>query len=96
MLSSDLDLDALEDLLRALPAESRPNILRFARDWSLVDVEECLAAFPEVEPLGAAGRRTFLLPDLADLSFNDPGMQGRLDRVLAPRRDKQREGPPET
>ena len=86
-LYSDLDHDALERLLAALPAEAREFVLRFCRDWSEVDTEECLAAFPDViEPLGPLGRRTFIVPQPDHLRFEDPALQAQFEAVLAPRR----------
>ena len=85
-LQSDLDHDALEALLRTLPAEARLVVLRLARDWSQADPEECLAAFPELTPEGPVGRRTFMVPQLDDLRTDNPEMQAALDAVLAPRR----------
>ena len=95
-LRPDLDLDALEDLLRELPPDVRPWLLRYARDWSSVDTEECLAAFPEIEPQGPVGRRTFIVPFIDDIEFDDPKLQHRLDQVLAPWRAGLRRRPPET
>ena len=81
-LQSDLDHDAVEGLLRALPPEARPVVLRLARDWSRADPEECLAAFPELTPGGPVGRRTFMVPQFDDLRTDDPEMQTALDAVL--------------
>ncbi len=85
VLCSDLNLDALEDLLRALPAEARANVLRFARDWSLGKPGELLATFPEIELPQPAGRKAFAVPTLEDLEFDELELQRRLERVLSPR-----------
>ena len=80
--------------MRALPGEARPNVLRFARNWSLAKPEEFLAAFPEIESPEQSRRRALIVPNLEDLTFDQPELQARLERVLAPRREG-RKGPPE-
>ena len=95
-LQPDLDHDALEAFLRALPAEARPVILRFARDWSRATSEECLAAFPEIVPVGPLRRQTFIVPQFDDLASDDPSVQAAIAAILAPRRDKRPPAPPET
>ena len=94
-LQADLDHDALEAFLRALPAETRPLILRFARDWSRAETEECLAAFPEIVPVGPVTRRTFIMPQFDDLASDDPSVQAAIAAILAPRRGKRPPAPPE-
>lgn len=89
-LHADLDLDALESFLRTLPAEARPVVLRFARDWSRATPEECLAAFPEIVPAGPLRRQTFVVPQFDDLESDDPEVQAAIGAVLAPRRARQR------
>ena len=84
-LYPDLDHDALERLLACLPRETRPALLRFFRDWTHVDAEAILAAFPEITPAGPPGGRTFVLPQPEDLSFEDPSLQALLQAVLARR-----------
>ena len=93
MLQSDLDHDALEAFLRTVPAETRPLILRFARDWSRVDPEECLAAFPEIVPRGPLRRQTFVVPQFEDLESDDPTVQAAISAILAPRRGKRPSAP---
>jgi hypothetical protein len=95
-LQSDLDHDALEAFLRSLPAETRPVVLRFARDWSRATPEECLAAFPEIVPRGPLRRQTFIVPQFDDLASDDPEVQAAIDAVLAPRRARRPPAPPET
>ena len=94
-LQADLDHDALEAFLRSLPEETRPVILRFARDWSGASPEEVLAAFPEIGPEGPLRRQTFTVPQFDDLNSDDPEVQAAIDAVLAPRRAKGRPVPPE-
>ena len=94
-LQSDLDHDALEAFLRTLPPEARPVILRFARDWSRVGPEECLAAFPEIVPQGPLRRQTFIVPQFSDLESDDPTVQAAIRAILAPRRAKGPPAPPE-
>ena len=94
-LQADLDHDALEAFLRSLPEETRPVILRFARDWSGASPEEVLAAFPEIVPEGPLRRQTFTVPQFDDLNSDDPEVQAAIDAVLAPRRAKGRPAPPE-
>src|SRR5688500_9790208 len=95
-LQADLDHDALESFLRALPAEARPVVLRFARDWSRATPEECLAAFPEIVPAGPLRRQTFIVPQFDDLEGDDPEVQAALHAVLAPRRARRSSASPET
>jgi len=95
-LQSDLDHDALEAFLRAVPAGARSIILRFARDWSRATPEECLAAFPEIVPVGPLRRQTFIVPQFDDLEGDDPKSQAAIDAVLAPRRARRAPAPPET
>ena len=87
-LHADLDHDALEALLRSVPEETRPVILRFARDWSGASPEEVLAAFPEIVPEGPLRRQTFVVPQFEDLASDDPEVQAAIDAVVAPRRGK--------
>ena len=94
-LQADLDHDALEAFLRSVPEETRPFILRFARDWSGASPEEVLAAFPEIAPKGPLRRQTFLLPQFEDLATDDTETQAAIDAVLAPRRAKGRPTSPE-
>lgn len=96
LLQADLDHDAFEALLRTLPADSLPFVLRLARDWSHVDSEECLAAFPEITPLGPVGQRTFMDPQFDQLRADDPAIQSAIDVVLATRRAHRRSDAPET
>lgn len=84
-LCPGLDVEALEGLMSMLPAEVRPHVLRFFLDWSDTDPEEVLAAFPEIEPEGPPGGRTFLLPQPEQLYFDMPALQAQLERVLAGR-----------
>jgi hypothetical protein len=95
-LQSDLDHDALEAFLRTLPAEVRPVVLRFARDWSRATPEECLAAFPEIVPRGPLRRQTFIVPQFEDLESDDPRSQAAIDAILAPRRARRPPATPET
>ena len=95
-LQSDLDHDALEAFLRTLSAEARPVILRFARDWDRASPEECLAAFPEIVPIGPLRRRTFIVPQFDDLASDDPSVQAAIAAILAPRRGRRPPVPPET
>ena len=94
-LQADLDHDALEAFLRSVPEETRPVILRFARDWSGASTAELLAAFPEIVPEGPLRRQTFIVPQFEDLASDDPETQAAIDAVLAPRRAKGRPAPPE-
>ena len=84
-LCPDVDVEALEELMSMLPAEVRPLVLRYFLDWTGTDPEEVLAAFPEIEPEGPPGRRTFLLPQPEELYFEHPDLQAQLERVLASR-----------
>ena len=95
-LQADLDHDALEALLREMPAEARPVILRFARDWSRATPEECLAAFPEIVPAGPLRRQTFVVPQFEDLESDDPQVQTAINAILAPRRARRPPASPET
>ena len=95
-LQKDLDHDALESFLRSVPEETRPVILRFARDWSGASTAEVLAAFPEIAPRGPLRRQTFIVPQFEDLATDDPETQAAIDAVLAPRRAKGRPAPPDT
>ena len=89
-LQADLDHDALEALIRSVPDETRPVILRFARDWSAASTAAVLAAFPEIVAEGPLRRQTFVVPQFEDLSSDDPETQAAIDAVLAPRRAKGR------
>ena len=85
-LCPDVDPDEVERLLSMLPAEVRPGVLRFFRNWEAADPEDVLAAFPEIVPEGPPGRRSFLLPLPEQLHFEHPALQAQLERVLADRR----------
>jgi hypothetical protein len=95
MLQPDLDHDALERFLGSVPPETRPVILRFARDWSRATPEEVLAAFPEIIPKGPLRRQTFVVPQFEDLESDDPDVQAAIEAILAPRRAKGRPTPPD-
>ena len=85
LLCPDLDHEALEGLLSMLPEDIRPHVFRFFLNWAESDPEEVLAAFPEIEPEGPPGQRTFLFPQPEQLQFHDPALQAQLERVLARR-----------
>src|SRR5262245_52358935 len=74
-LYPDLDYDALERLLSALPVNEGPAVLRYFRDWTFVDSEEALAAFPDIHVTGPPGERTFVLPLPEHLRFTNPDHQ---------------------